>query len=93
MPTVSPTGAPAVLVTLSPSHPKLCLVSVHWPHNGQPLDDFMAALASLDDSLQPFARKNVPICLMGDLNVDLCSEDGVRTTALQAHPCALGLDH
>ena len=70
-----------------------CIACVHLPHHGRPVDDFLAALASLELCLRPSARKGHPILVLGDLNVDLCRGSGTRFTALHACLHGLGLVH
>ena len=71
----------------------VCFVSIHLPHKGRPLDDFLAALSSLEACLRPFACRRYPIVVLGDLNVDLCCGAGGRLTALLACFHGLGLVH
>ena len=61
------------------------------PHSGRPMDDFMAALATLETDLSPFARRGHPLILLGDFNVDLALDAGERCVALKAFLRALGL--
>lgn len=55
------------------------------------MDDFMAALATLETDLSPFARRGHPLILLGDFNVDLALDAGERCVALKAFLRALGL--
>lgn len=80
-------------VQIPPFQKGVCLVTAHLPHQGRPLDDFLAALSSLEACLIPMVRKNHPIILLGDLNVDLCQGSGARLTALLACFHKLGLLH
>ena len=71
----------------------VCLVSVHLPHQGRSVDEFIAALSSLQECLKPFVDQQRPLCLLGDLNVDLSNEQGARHTALHAFLHTIGLQH
>eukprot|EP00438_Fugacium_kawagutii_P025508 Skav224845 [mRNA] locus=scaffold3408:398171:400237:+ [translate_table: standard] len=81
-----------VLVTLPGFAAKVCVVCVHLPHSGRSHDDFVAALSSLEECVKPFALNRTPLCLLGDLNVDLCRDFGARHAALEAFLQSLGLD-
>lgn len=80
-------------VQIPPFQKGVCLVTAHLPHQGRPLDDFLAALSSLEACLTPMVRKHHPIVVLGDLNVDLCQGSGARLTALLASFHKLGLLH
>eukprot|EP00438_Fugacium_kawagutii_P029956 Skav226338 [mRNA] locus=scaffold3640:56391:60839:+ [translate_table: standard] len=80
-----------VVVSLPGFLEKVCVVCVHLPHSGRPHDDFLAALTSLEESLKPFVLRRSPICLLGDLNVDLDRDHGVRQSALLAFLQSLDL--
>ena len=54
-------------VSIPPFTKPLCIACVHLPHHGRPVDDFLAALASLELCLRPIARKGHPILVLGDL--------------------------
>ena len=80
-------------VVVPPFAKRVCLVSVHLPHQGRSMDDFLAALSSWNCACGRFSGTSIPIIVLGDLNVALCRGPGARFTALQASFCGLGLVH
>ena len=71
----------------------MCVVCVHLPHSGRPLQDLIDASQSLQQDLQFHVDRSLPIVLLGDLNVSLVGEGTDRSHLVLSTLDAVGLHH